>query len=153
MRAPENDTAIGRRGVLLGMGAAGALAVAGCGGSSKDAGGGSSGTSKTPAGQPTSGGAPAALAAVSSIPEGGATSVTAGGRKLILSRPAGSTVVAFSAICTHMGCTVAPKGKELDCPCHGSRYDAATGKVLGGPAPAPLPPVQIKVTGGQVFLA
>jgi Rieske Fe-S protein len=50
-----------------------------------------------------------------------------------------------------MGCTVAPAGAELDCPCHGSRYNALTGAVLQGPAPRPLPGVPVHVADGNVI--
>jgi Rieske Fe-S protein len=49
-----------------------------------------------------------------------------------------------------MGCTVAPKGGEFDCPCHGSTYNAKTGAVLGGPAPSPLPKIAVTVVAGKV---
>ncbi len=62
-------------------------------------------------------------------------------------------MVAFSAICTHMGCTVAPEGKRLLCPCHGSTFDAFTGKNLSGPAPSPLEKVSVRLNGSQVELA
>jgi Rieske Fe-S protein len=92
-----------------------------------------------------------ALADVSDIPVGSSVSgKTADGKPVLISQPKAGTIVAFSAICTHMGCTVAPAGKELHCPCHGSTYDAATGKVLHGPAPRPLPPIAVKVTGKEV---
>jgi Rieske Fe-S protein len=45
---------------------------------------------------------------------------------------------------------VAPAGKELQCPCHGSVYSATTGKVLGGPAPRPLPRIGVAVKNGEV---
>ena len=45
----------------------------------------------------------------------------------------------FSNKCTHAGCRI---NQEIDgqlvCPCHGSRYDSLTGKVLQGPAGLPL---------------
>jgi Rieske Fe-S protein len=45
---------------------------------------------------------------------------------------------------------VAPAGKEFKCPCHGSVYNAATGAVITGPAPAPLAAVPVKVEAGTV---
>ena len=53
---------------------------------------------------------------------------------------------AVSAICTHLGCSykpfTAPAGSyevvHALCPCHGSVFDRA-GRVIGGPAPKPLP--------------
>jgi Rieske Fe-S protein len=51
-----------------------------------------------------------------------------------------------------MGCTVKPAGKELDCPCHGSVYNALTGAVIHGPAPKPLPSIPVHVTGNNVLL-
>ncbi len=41
----------------------------------------------------------------------------------------------FSNRCTHAGCRINQEiAGQLVCPCHGSRYEAATGKVVQGPA-------------------
>jgi rieske iron-sulfur protein len=63
--------------------------------------------------------------------------------------------VAYSAICTHLGCTVswvknekAPVSSFTECFCHNSIFDPARGaKVMGGPAPIPLAQIGIKVAG------
>ena len=49
------------------------------------------------------------------------------------------SVRAFSTTCTHAGCRIG-KGSEtvLQCNCHGSQFEAATGKPLRGPAIKPL---------------
>jgi Rieske Fe-S protein len=72
------------------------------------------------------------------------------GKPAIVTRLTSSSAVCFSAICTHMGCTVAPKGEELDCPCHGSRFNIKTGAVLNGPASAPLAKIPVTVSDGKV---
>ena len=50
-----------------------------------------------------------------------------------------NSVRAFSTTCTHAGCRIG-KGNEnlLQCSCHGSRFEAETGKPLKGPAIKPL---------------
>lgn len=62
------------------------------------------------------------------------------------------TYRAFSAVCTHAGCTVDfdRQGKQFACPCHGATFDAGTGQVTGGPAPAPLPAIAVRESGGEV---
>jgi Rieske Fe-S protein len=72
------------------------------------------------------------------------------GRTAIVSRPTSDTAVAFSAKCTHMGCTVQPAGTELHCPCHGSKYNALTGAVIHGPASRPLATLAVRVANGEV---
>jgi len=86
-----------------------------------------------------------ALARVADI---GAGVVTHG---VVLTRDAGGTVHGVSATCTHQGCTVgAPHNGVVTCPCHGSRFEAATGRVLRGPATRALPAVPVHVQGDQV---
>lgn len=113
-------------------------------------------TEESPTEESPTEGSPAAeggdsLAAVADIPVGGALLVEKGpdGKPVVLSRPSEDEVIAFSAICTHKGCTVVAEDSQIRCPCHGSTYDF-TGKNTGGPAPAPLPKVDVSVEGGEV---
>lgn len=50
----------------------------------------------------------------------------------------GKGVMAMSAACTHLGCTVSRVEWGYQCPCHGSKFDS-DGRILTGPAPVPLP--------------
>jgi len=60
---------------------------------------------------------------------------------------------AYSAICTHLGCTVSwaanaesPDASVTECKCHNSIFNPAEGaKVMGGPAPIPLSQIGVKV--------
>jgi Rieske Fe-S protein len=58
---------------------------------------------------------------------------------LLLARTAMSTVLAFDAACTHLGCPVSYSAghMDLECPCHGSTY-GLDGAVTMGPATNPL---------------
>jgi rieske iron-sulfur protein len=66
-------------------------------------------------------------------------------------------VVAFSAICTHQQCPVTgwePERQVLLCPCHQSEYDPKqNAKVVGGPAPRPLPALPLKIENGALLVA
>ncbi|WP_425835596.1 Rieske (2Fe-2S) protein [Streptomyces fractus] len=74
--------------------------------------------------------------------------------KVVVTQPAKGDFKAFSAICTHQGCTVKDvSGGTINCPCHGSKYKIADATVAGGPAPRPLAPRQIKITGTSITLA
>jgi cytochrome b6-f complex iron-sulfur subunit len=55
--------------------------------------------------------------------------------------------VAFSAVCTHLGCTVQfePQMNRIHCACHGGVYDTHTGKNVSGPPPKPLTAYKVNV--------
>jgi cytochrome b6-f complex iron-sulfur subunit len=138
---PTGPTATRRQVLAAGAAVGAAAALVGCSSSSGT-------SSSTPAASTSEGSS--SLVKLADVPVGGATSATYEGKPAVVSQPTAGTVVAFSAICTHMGCTVAPAGKEFHCPCHGSVYDAFSGKVLSGPAPAALASIAVKVDGGEV---
>lgn len=92
------------------------------------------------------------LAKASAVPVGGGLVVKA--QKVVVTQPTDGAFKAFSAVCTHQGCTVsAVKDGTIDCTCHGSKFRVADGSVAGGPAPGPLPPRNIKVDGDTIRLA
>ena len=65
------------------------------------------------------------------------------------------TLKIFSNKCSHAGCRINQEiNGQLICPCHGSRYDALTGKVLQGPAALPLPdlPFTINAKTGEIIV-
>ena len=132
----DTDTGPNRREVLVGAAAvAGVAVLAAC----------------SPGG---SSGEPGVLAQLTDIPVGGAVSArSSGGDPVVLAQPEAGRVVAFSAICTHQGCTVQPDGAEFVCPCHGSAFDAATGENLDGPATRPLDSFAVRIEGSQVVEA
>ena len=73
--------------------------------------------------------------------------------KVVVTQPAQGEYRAFSAVCTHVGCILNKIANgTIDCPCHGSEFTIATGAVVAGPAPAPLPKKKIKIEGGKVIL-
>ncbi len=60
--------------------------------------------------------------------------------------------VAYSAICTHAGCTVQfnNHAQEIACPCHGAVFDPNNNaQVLAGPAPYPLQKIGIRYDQGS----
>jgi cytochrome b6-f complex iron-sulfur subunit len=121
---------------------------------STSSGGATSADGATSAGRATSassGGGGEQVAKLSDIPVGGSISATLDGKPIILAQPSTGKVVAFTAICTHQGCTVNPDGAVLRCPCHASTYDAFTGKNTSGPAQGPLAAIPVTVSGGAVL--
>lgn len=93
------------------------------------------------------------VARLADVAVGGSTAVGVAGVPYVVARPEESRVVAFSAVCTHQGCRVAPNGPTLDCPCHGSQFDAFTGEVLQGPAEEALPQLSVVIEGDAIVTA
>lgn len=137
--------ALTRRSVVATGAAAGALLLAGC---SEDG-----GTSGAGAGGSGSGSAANGVFDLSTIPVGGGRSATFKGSPIVLEQPKAGTVVAFSAICPHQGCVVAPAGSRFDCPCHGSVFNGTTGAVEHGPAARGLTALTVTVSGSTATVS
>ncbi|CAM5267003.1 Cytochrome bc1 complex Rieske iron-sulfur subunit OS=Streptomyces alboniger OX=132473 GN=CP975_04825 PE=4 SV=1 [Streptomyces alboniger] len=74
-------------------------------------------------------------------------------KKIVVTQPESGDFKAFSAVCTHSGCLVSEVADgTINCACHGSRYRVADAAVESGPAPRPLPPRRITVTGNSITL-
>lgn len=73
--------------------------------------------------------------------------------QVVVTQPVKGTFKAFSSTCTHLGCQVTTVANgTIDCPCHGSKYSVKDGSVVAGPAPRPLPPKQITISGDSITL-
>ena len=146
-----------RLGSALGVGAA-VASLAACGGSGSsggkqdDSGESKKARSSAAGGEAQSGGA--AIARESEVAPGSAVEFKDGGQDAVLVHLESGDFAAYSAVCTHQGCTVAYQKGQLACPCHGSVFDPANGaEVVTGPAQSPLPEIPIEVKGGQVLRA
>ncbi|MGI8332090.1 Rieske 2Fe-2S domain-containing protein [Actinomadura scrupuli] len=149
-----------RRGLLMGVGLVGAAGVlSACGGSeasgSADGGAGSATEGAQSPGdgtQPAKAPAAVALGKTSSIPVGGGRIFKR--KKIVVTQPAKGVFKAFSAVCTHRGCSVGSvSGGTINCPCHGSKFKISDASVTAGPAKEPLAAKKIKVKGGEIHLA
>ena len=101
--------------------------------------------------QPASG-QPPSLALTSDVPVGGGKILA--DKKIVITQPRAGSFQAFTAVCTHQGCTVSSvSGGTVNCPCHGSKFSIANGSVVTGPAASALAPVSIKVQGTSIVQA
>ncbi len=154
---------VGRRSLLRGAGLTGAAVVAApilaaCGADESA----TTGTSPEPTvpDEPTGGAgggegdgeAAEVLVATADVPEGGG--VILEDAEVVVTQPVAGEFVAFSSICTHLGCPVSEIANgTINCACHGSQFSVEDGSVVGGPAPSPLPPVDVTVDGTSVVRA
>jgi cytochrome b6-f complex iron-sulfur subunit len=76
-----------------------------------------------------------------------------GSRPALLVHTAGGGWKAFSAVCTHLGCTVQYRADRHDiwCACHNGVYDL-TGRNVSGPPPRPLEEFDVHIQGEDVVV-
>ena len=77
-----------------------------------------------------------------------------GSAPAVLINTAEGNLVALSAVCTHLTCTVRYDGETgtLFCPCHNGRFDL-NGNVLSGPPPRPLETYTVEVSGPDIIVS
>jgi cytochrome b6-f complex iron-sulfur subunit len=63
-------------------------------------------------------------------------------------------LIAFSAVCTHLTCTVLyeEETETILCPCHNGRFDLG-GNVISGPPPAPLEAFEVSVSDEDIIVS
>ena len=77
-----------------------------------------------------------------------------GNRPGILVHTSQGQLKAFSAICTHLGCTVQydTDASVIWCACHNGKFDL-NGQVISGPPPRPLDAYQVNVLGEEIVVS
>jgi Rieske Fe-S protein len=74
-------------------------------------------------------------------------------RVIYLVRSPGAPLRALDSTCTHLGCRTRfnPDTMQIECPCHGGKYDI-TGQVVAGPPPTPLRSLPTRIEDGRVLV-
>lgn len=113
----------------------------------------SSGGSGTASSAPSLPSGAVKLGPASRLPSGQAATYSdpTDGSPDILIRESNGSLKAFSAVCTHAGCTVGYEGGVIVCPCHDGEYSAETGEVIAGPPPTGLTPKKVLEKSGQIY--
>ena len=77
-----------------------------------------------------------------------------GNKPALLVRMNETDFKAFSAVCTHLNCTVQyqESTQQIWCACHNGMYDLA-GRVVSGPPPKPLEEYAVLVRGEDVVVS
>ncbi|MFH8476791.1 Rieske (2Fe-2S) protein [Streptomyces sp. NPDC018000] len=152
----DHEVRPGRRAVVAAVGAVSVAAVLTACGNQKDS-GGSDAVEPTDDGsdvvEPTddASASKAALAKTADIPVGGGMIFADLG--VVVTQPKAGEFKAFSSKCTHQGCAVSSVSEgTINCHCHRSKFDVATGSVMAGPATKPLPARPITVEGDSITL-
>jgi len=72
---------------------------------------------------------------------------------ILINTPAGA-LKAFSAVCTHLNCTVqySREASHIWCACHNGHFDLS-GRVISGPPPRPLEEYKVNVVGQDIIVS
>ena len=97
---------------------------------------------------------PVDVGKIEDFPLNSGTIVAVDDKPVIIVNTKNGGLKAYSAICTHLGCIVywhREKG-VMHSPCHDGLFSPVTGAVISGPPPRPLPPYELAVREGRVFI-
>ena len=89
----------------------------------------------------------------SDIPSGEAKEIVLNNTPVIIINLQEKGYVAFSKVCTHLGCLVEYDKRQgvLACPCHAGTFDLE-GNVLSGPPPRPLSVIPLRIKGEIIVI-
>lgn len=92
------------------------------------------------------------LAKIADVPDGEIRPFAAGSKKIAVARR-GSDFFAIDDACTHAQCSLGEGSLvdgEVECPCHGSKFDIATGAVRFLPATVPVKTYKVQIEGEDI---
>jgi Rieske Fe-S protein len=158
----ERSSDVSRRTMLRGatVGGVALPLLAACGGGDSTSSSGSSDSSSAADPSPSSeasssessGGSAGITVAASEVPVGGGTVLAKD--KVVVVQPTKGDFKAYTAVCTHRGCTVSKvEGGQIVCPCHASHFSIEDGSPVAGPAQKPLASKQVSVNGSQLSVS
>ena len=92
------------------------------------------------------------IASADQLSEGKMVKADYKGRPIVLLKH-DDGIHAFEGTCPHMGCGLwsgTLDGHIVTCPCHGSQFDVTDGRLVHGPATAPVPTYEVREREGRV---
>jgi len=93
-------------------------------------------------------------AKISELPNDSGKIFRFGDAPAILIRTPEGQLKSFSAVCTHLDCTVqyVPGKRHIFCACHSGKYDL-NGRVISGPPPRPLEEFKVYEEGEDIIVS
>lgn len=92
------------------------------------------------------------VAKTADVPDGEIRPFKAGEKRVAIAH-LGKEFFAIDDVCTHAQCSLGEGtliDYEVECPCHGSRFDVTTGEVRFLPATVPVAKYNLKIEGEDV---
>ncbi|MGH7555581.1 MAG: Rieske (2Fe-2S) protein [Longimicrobiales bacterium] len=94
-------------------------------------------------------------AALEDVPPGRLLAVQLNGNNVCLANADGD-IYAFKNNCSHRDFPLSEgtlEGTQIDCAWHGARFDITTGRALRLPAIKPIRTYEVRVEGGEIYVA